>query len=117
MPAPQNTLAEIFSTPYGAVYQCNRNNCFWIKFGGNISSFKVNDFLDFKKAVEAIDVKAMAESTCRIADIAILMPPRSERCFVLTLTDVLHLQELLQGAKVMLELNSLVYECLHAMAV
>ena len=117
MRIPVSNLEEIFRTSSGAVYQCNRQNCFWVEFAGGISAFKVHDFLQLKISVEAIDIKEMAQNTSRLADIAIVMPPRSERCFVLSLTDVLNFRELLQGAKAMLKLKSLVYECLHAMAV
>jgi hypothetical protein len=113
----QNHLVEIFKTEHGTVYQCNRQNCFWVEFAGGISPFKVHDFLALKQQLEVIDVREMAQNTSRVADVAILMPPRSERCFVLTLTDVLNFRELLQGAKAMLRLNSLVYECLHGLAV
>ncbi|MDB5263757.1 MAG: hypothetical protein JWQ14_3040 [Adhaeribacter sp.] len=115
-PACKN-LEEIFRTPHGAVYQCNRANCFWLEFAGGISAFKASDFLHLKKQVEQIDVPEMVQNTARMADIVILNPFRSERCFVLTVTDVLNLRELLQGAKVMLDLNSMLYDCLHAMAV
>ena len=59
----------------------------------------------------------MAENTARFADVVVFMPLCSDRCFVLSLTDVMHFQELLQGAKAMIELNSIIYESLHAMAV
>jgi hypothetical protein len=116
MPHSPHQLIEIFRTAYGAVYQCNRQNAFMVEFAGGISSFKVHDFLALKQQLEAIDVQEMAQNTSRVADVVILMPPRSERCFVLTLADVLHFRELMQGAKAMLRLNSLVYECFHGMA-
>lgn len=113
----KTNLVEIFRTEQGVVFQCNRRNCFWVEFAGGISPFTLHDFKILKKQIEAINVTEMAQNTDRTADVVILMPHRSERCFVLTLTDVLHFRELLQGAKVMIELNSLVYESLHAMAV
>ncbi|MDQ3292374.1 MAG: hypothetical protein M3Q05_13885 [Bacteroidota bacterium] len=110
-------LIEIFRTAQGAVYQCNRRNCYWIEFAGGISPFSFQDFKFLKKQLEAINLTEMAQNPDRTADVVILMPHRSERCFVLTLSDVLNFRELLQGAKVMIELNSLIYESLHAMAV
>ena len=112
-----NTLSEIFRTEFGAVFQCNRYNVYWIEFAGGFSSFTFNDFFHLKQSVEAIDLQAMAEDPSRFADVVVLMPHRSDRCFVLTLTDVIHFRELLQGAKAMIELNSIIYEGLHAMAV
>lgn len=110
-------LVEIFQTAHGTVYQCNRRNRFLVEFAGGTSSFNVHDFLAFKSYVDTIDLEEMARNTCRIADVVVLMPPRSERCFVLMLPDVLHLRELLEGAKFMLKLNSMVQECLQGMPV
>ncbi|MFB9863465.1 hypothetical protein EFA69_10955 [Rufibacter immobilis] len=113
MPTPPQ-LQELFRTVYGAVYQCNRYNCYFVEFAGGISPFKVRDFLDLKHHVDAINVEAMLKDPSRASDVHVLMPYRSERCFVLSLTDVLHFQELLQGAKAMLSLNSILHECLYA---
>ncbi|GAB2544852.1 hypothetical protein [Rufibacter soli] len=116
MPTPPN-LHELFRTAHGAVYQCNRYHCYFVEFAGSVSPFKVSDFLDLKQHVEAINVAEMAKNPDRASDVHVFMPYRSERCFVLTLTDVLHFQELLQGARAMMALNSMIYECLYAPAV
>jgi len=116
MPTPPN-LQELFRTAYGAVYQSNRYHCYFVEFAGSISPFKVADFLQLKQHVDAINVEEMAKNPARASDVHVLMPYRSERCFVLTLTDVLHFQELLQGAKAMMALNSMLQECLYAPAV
>ena len=113
----KTNLIELFRTTQGAVYQCNRRNCYWIEFAGGSSPFTWSDFKLLKKQLEAINVSEMVQNTHRTADVVILMPHRSERCFVLTLTEVLQFRELLQGAKVMIELNSLLFESLHAMAI
>ncbi|MBA9078373.1 MULTISPECIES: hypothetical protein [Rufibacter] len=113
MPTPP-CLHEIFKTAYGAVYQCNRYNCYFVEFAGGISPFKVADFKALKRQVDAIDVSEMAQDTSRASDVYVLMPARSERCFVLGLADVVRFQELLHGAKAMITLNSLLHECLHA---
>ena len=49
----------------------------------------------------------MALSTAAADDVEILTPPRSERCYVLTLCEVVHLRELLAGARLMLDLMHL----------
>ncbi|WP_207426316.1 hypothetical protein [Pedobacter sp. SYSU D00535] len=105
-------LVEVFKTEQGIVYQCNRQNMFCLEFSGVSSFFKITDFLDFIKKVNKIDIEAMASSTSPGSDIAILMPHYTERCFVLTMTDVLKLRELLSGAKFMLQLNSMIFQCL-----
>lgn len=109
-------LIDVFKTQHGAVYQCNLKNAFCLEFGNSRSFFKIGDFLNFIKRVNAIDVAAMFENTSRQADVAIVMAPYTERCFVLTITDVLNLREILNGAKFTLQLNSMLLECMTVLA-
>lgn len=112
MVCPLANFEEVYRTDHGAVYQCSRQNCYWLDFAGSTTAFKVKDFLSFKKKIDAIDVSAMIIDPSRTADFTILMPFRTPRCFVLDVNDVLNLRELLNGAKFMIELNSVLRECL-----
>ena len=112
MICPLANFEEVYKTAYGAVYQCSRQNCYWLEFGGTTTAFKVSDFLNFKKKVDAVDISAMIIDSSRTADFTVIMPFRTPRCFVLDINDVLNLRELLAGAKFMIELNSVVNECL-----
>lgn len=105
-------LIEIYRTECGAVFQCNKNNSFLLEFGGRNSTFKTSNFLDFISLVKKINLTEMAKNLSPHADIAILMPHYTERCFVLTMKDVIDLKALLGGAKAMIQLNSMVKECL-----
>jgi len=60
-----------------------------------------------------VDISAMIIDSSRTADFTIIMPFRTPRCFVLDINAVLNLRELLAGAKFMIELNSVVNECLN----
>ncbi len=112
MSCPLAKLEEVFSTQYGAVYQCSNKNCYWLEFAGSRTPFKVADFLRFKTQVDAIDLTRMLSDVSRGSDYTILMPFRSERCFALTVEEVVHLRELLKGARFMIELNSVIQSCL-----
>lgn len=105
-------LIEVFKTEHGAVYQCNLKNAFCLEFGKGRSYFKISDFLDFIKRINRIDVAEMAENTARYADVAVVMPPYTDRCFVLTISDILNLRDVLNGAKFTLQLNSMLRECM-----
>lgn len=105
MICPLASVEEVYKTEQGAVYQCSRKNCYWLDFHGNTTAFKVNDFFAFKKRIDQIDVEAMLCNSSRSFDFEVIMPFRTERCFILSVEDILHLQELLAGAKFMLELN------------
>ncbi len=112
MICPLAQVEEVFMTAHGAVYQCSRQNCYWLDFQGQTSAFKVADFFNFKKRIEGIDIDAMLNDASRSCDYEVIMPFRSERCFVLSVADVLNLRELLRGARFMIELNGVVNSCL-----
>lgn len=112
MVCPLAHFEEVYKTQHGAVYQCSRQNCYWLEFAGDTTAFKVSDFFNFKKRIDAIDLSAMIIDSSRTADFTIVMPFRTPRCFVLDVNDVLNLRDLLDGAKFMIELNSVVSACL-----
>jgi hypothetical protein len=106
------SIVEIYRTNYGSVSQCNKTNSYLLEYGGLVSSFKTSDFLDFIKRVNSIDLAEIILSSSSVTDVTVLMPPYCERCFVLTLSDILNLKELLLTAKFTLHLNSVICECL-----
>lgn len=114
MNCPIVNFVEVFTTAHGAVYQCNNRNCYWLEFAGGRTPLRVSDFLKFKKQIDQIDVSKLLGDCSRSADFTIVMPQYTERCFVLCVQDILRLRELLDGAKFMIELNSLVRECLRS---
>lgn len=106
-------MLEVYSTSAGAVLQCDHRNRIVLHFAGSLTAFKVDAFLRLKQIVERIDLMAMASSTDRSSDVEVIYPVGCERVFVLTLPEVIALKELLEGAKVMLDLNSLLNERLN----
>jgi hypothetical protein len=108
---PEN-LIEIYRTAHGAVLQSNRYHHYVLEFGGSASVFKVRDFFLFRRCVEEINLDEMVQSTSPAADVCVLMPCYTDRCFVLTVNDVLNLTEILRGANFMINLNSMVQETL-----
>lgn len=105
MICPLANVEEIFKTENGAMYQCSRKNCYWLEFQNTTTSFRVSDFLTFKKRIDQIDIEKMLCDSSRTSDFEIIMPFRTERCFILSVEDILNLREILDGAKFMIELN------------
>ena len=108
---------EIFRTPNGCVYQSDKKGCFGVDFAGYMTEFKIPCFFALKKMVDRIDLDAMALDPANASDIEIISPCGSERCYVLTLPELLEFKELLAGARVMLQLNSILHERLYRIAV
>jgi len=110
----KNQLEQLYKTDFGAVYQCNSKNCYWLEFGGEWHPLKVSDFLFFKKEVDSIDVVSMLNNPSRTADVVILRSFRAKRCFVLDALGILQLKDLLSAARFMIDLNSVLKECLNS---
>lgn len=108
-----SSLVEIFKTDFGAVRQCNNKNCYWLDFQEELTRFTVSDLFLFKKRLEAIDVEGMLLDSSPAGDYEIIPVLKADRCFVLTACDILHLRDLLRGAKSTIELNSQVKSCLN----
>lgn len=117
MICPLAHVEEVFKTENGAVYQCSRKNCYWLEFQGSTTSFRVSDFLNFKKKIDDIDLEKMLVDSSRSSDFEIVMPFRTERCFLLTIQDIINLREILSGAKFIIELNGQVKSILRRGAV
>lgn len=105
--------AEIFSTLNGTVYQDNQKLCFVVEWQGKKSDFKLPCFFGLKRRVDAVDIEKMLNNTSSCHDFEIIAPCGSDRCFVLNIPEIIEFRNLLSGAKVMMELNSIIYERLH----
>lgn len=108
---------EIFRTANGCVYQCDQKRCFEVDFGGYLTEYKFPCFFALKKLVDRIDLEEMAMNPSHSSDIEIISPCGSERCYVLTLPELIEFKELLAGARVMLQLNSILHERLYRVVV
>ena len=106
MICPLAEVEEVFSTAHGAVYQCSRKNCYWLEFNQTTTAFKVSDFFLFKKRIDTINVADMLADSSRASDFELVMPHRTDRCFMLSVQDILNLRDILAGSKFMIEFNS-----------
>lgn len=98
---------EVFITEFGSVYQCDKTNNFILDFSNRYTAFKPKDFIDFTRKIFAIDVIDMTLNTSRHADMAIIMPHYVSTCYILTISDIIRLRDILAGAKTMLQLNTI----------
>jgi len=110
-------IIEVFKTESGAVYQCNDKNCLLINFAGESISYKIDQFFSLKAIVDNIDINNMINCTEKASDFAIIAPLSSHKIYILNLCELLSFKELLSGTKVMLELNSIVYERLFSIVI
>jgi len=104
---------EVFKTKDGVVYQNDLEKCLIVDFAGKKATYSIDCFFQLKKLVDRIDIHAMVEDASNHADLEIICPISSERCYVLSFCEIIKLRSLLNGAKVMLELNSIIRESLY----
>jgi hypothetical protein len=106
-------LEEVFRTERGCVYQSDAENCLYVDFGGRAIKYRIACFFRLKALVDKINLTAMAANPDRSSDVEIISLCACEHCYVLTLSEIVALKELLAGARVMIELNSILKERLH----
>ena len=110
-------LDEVFRTEAGCVYQSDPENCLYVEFANKVVAFRLKCFFRLKAIVDKIDLARMASDTQRAADVEIISMCACDHCYVLTLPQIVAFRELLAGASVMLELNSILHERLHRLPV
>jgi hypothetical protein len=106
-------LEEVFRTEAGCIFQSDAENCLYVDFGGRAIKFSLLCFFRLKSLVDKVNLPDMATCPERSSDIEIISPCACEHCYVLTLAEIAALKDLLAGAKVMLELNSILKERLY----
>ena len=106
-------FTEVFSTKNGAVYQSDRENCWYIDFAGKLARFDYRNLLKLKKAVYNIDIEDLLLNSTKSADLEIIFICACDHCYVLSLIQIIKLKEILQGTFAMLELNHIIFDRLH----
>ena len=107
-------LIEIYDSPHGSVFQCNKTNSYLLKYSGIVTAFKPSDFLNFIKQVNCVNIEELIYARSG-GDTVLIMPPYCDRCFLLSLTDLLNLKDLLNSAKFNLQLCSMLNSRLQPM--
>jgi hypothetical protein len=107
------SFTEVFSTKYGTIYQCDKENCWYVDFAGKLARFDYRNILKLKKAVYKIDIEALLLNSEKAPDIEIIFICACDHCYVLSLTQIIALKALLEGTFVMLELNHIIQDRLN----
>jgi hypothetical protein len=109
-------MAEVFQTTSGAIYQSDTENCWYVDFAGKTARFDYRNLIKLKKAVYNIDIEELLLKNAKSADLEIVFICACDHCYVLSIIDIINLKQLLQGTFVMLELNHIIYDRLHRLA-
>lgn len=101
---------EVFQTTHGAVFQSDRESCWYIDFAGKTARFDYRCLMKLKKAVYALDIEALLLRSDKSPDLEIVFICACDHCYVLTLLQIIAFRELLEGTFAMLELNRIIHD-------
>jgi hypothetical protein len=107
-------LIEVFTTPKGGIYQCDKENCLYLTFSGKTSRLSFSSLNDLKKIIDKVDLGHMC-TLIEHADIEIIL--LKDNCFVLSGIEIIYLKEILSGAFTMFGLNHIITDCLDRLVV
>lgn len=106
----------LFKTDKGAVIQDDHAHQFVLIFNGRQARFKVQEFLQFKRSMDAINLEDLFLGEGPGIDVQIIHHQGSDQLFVFTLCEIIAVKELVQGAMAMLQLNRILNDRLPSLA-
>lgn len=104
---------ELFSTSKGFSFQCDHSSRIVIHFGELVASFRIHDFLNFRRFVNNIDIKSRLFDLSDESDFEFVEAPQLNINQKLTLCELIQLRELVNGTHFAIELNSLLHSILY----
>jgi hypothetical protein len=108
-----NTPNELFSTSKGHSFQCDRQSKIVVHFGEIEASFRIQDFLNFRRFVNTIDIRSKIYDLSDESDFEFVEAPQLNLYHKLTLCELIQLRDLINGTHFALELNSLIHELIY----
>lgn len=108
---------EVFSTKNGIVYQCDKENCWYVDFGGKVARFDYRCMMKLKKAIYSMDLEQLILNSAKSADLEIVFICACDHFYILSILEIIAFKELLEGTFVMLSLNQMVQDCLYRIPV
>jgi ABC-type protease/lipase transport system fused ATPase/permease subunit len=108
--AISNNFTEVFSTKHGAVYQNDRENCWYIDFAGKLIRFNYQNLLNLKRSIYRVDIENQLLDSSKQPEIEMVFICACNHCYILNLLQIISLKELLEGTFAMLELNQIILD-------
>lgn len=102
------SVNTIFKTDNAILHQCDDTESFILTFFGNEITFRFCELIAFKTKIQKVDILGLLNS--ETPDIEILHLHHCDRFFAFSIHQILEIRELLSGAFVMLELNSIIHQ-------
>lgn len=104
---------ELFSTSKGFSFQCDNSARIVMNFGDMEASFRIQDFISFRRLVNKIDIHSKIFDLSDDSDYQFVEAPQLNIYQKLSLCELIQLRELVNGTHFAIELNSLLHELLY----
>jgi hypothetical protein len=108
-----NIPNELFRTSKGFSFQCDKNSRIVLHFGEMQASFRIQDFLNFRRFINRIDIRGKIFDLSDESDYEFVEIPQANLYQKLTLCEIIQLRELINGTHFAIELNSLIHELIY----
>ncbi|WP_158826696.1 hypothetical protein [Mucilaginibacter lacusdianchii] len=108
---------EVFATKAGAVYQCDREGCWYIDFADKLVKFDYRNLLKLKSSIYRVDIEMLLLDNSKSPEIEMVFICACNTCYILNLLQIISLKELLEGTFVMLELNKIIHDRLNRIVI
>lgn len=105
---------ELFSTPKGFSYQCDNSSRIILSFADMKASFRIQDFLNFRRFINKIDIQSRLFDLSDESDYEFVEAPQVNIYKKLTLCELIQLRDLVNGTHFAIELNSMLHEVLYS---
>lgn len=110
-------MHSIFQTANGEILQSDAENCFYLHYKGNHYKLNACTLIAFKTKLDALNIEELLLSDASSNSVEIISLCNRDRVLVLTLDEVIEMKELVPGALVMMELNSIVHQRINRVVV
>lgn len=112
-----STSNILFETKKGISYQCDLTDSIIIDFAGNISTYKLKDFLVFQRMVNRVDILELLYDLSDDCDSKLIETAKKNFSNQLNICEIIQLRELLNATKFSISLNSMLNEVLNTVSV
>ncbi len=105
---PEIITDTVYQTSRNTLYFCDQEEKFIWESSHDKVPFFLCQLITFRKKIQSLSIQQLLES--HTPDIELIYIPHADRFILLDLFEILDLQELLDGAFTMLELNSVIHQ-------
>ncbi len=109
-------LIEVFSTAKGIIYQSDRERALFVDFGGKIAKYRFSCLNRLRNELKKVDIENMFIDV-NSPNFELITISTCDHCYVLSAIDIINFKELLDGAFVMFNLNNILQDRLHRIAI